>query len=46
MFEFVAQRIEHSITDQKVRGSSPSKRTSMDSAAAVYLPEGDKDPKT
>ena len=33
----VAQRIEHLTTDQKVGGSSPSKRTSMDRTELVTL---------
>ncbi|MEY3908810.1 MAG: hypothetical protein RLZZ90_717, partial [Actinomycetota bacterium] len=32
---FVAQRIEHLTTDQKVGGSSPSKRTEMKKPRAI-----------
>ena len=34
---FVAQRIEHLTTDQKVGGSSPSKRTNKKQKPANYL---------
>jgi hypothetical protein len=40
---FVAQRIEHLTTDQKVGGSSPSKRTAKDVKKRSSLQELDSD---
>ena len=41
---FVAQRIEHLTTDQKVGGSSPSKRTKLDSLMRCFFLLPEKEP--
>ena len=38
---FVAQRIEHLTTDQKVGGSSPSKRTKKNLVLPIVFSPGD-----